>query len=146
MSVNVGNRTPSKYEYMNVYYKVHDDAVELCSNLFGVEDEKEIKKNRIYLETMHSKVLDLIMELGNYINLSTYMNPENHEQYLKRRTYQAIAIALCHALLALYQHAMKDLHIKGNKYTNEVRDLINLIKRLTEWQDEDENIYGPIIG
>lgn len=36
MSVNVGNRTPSKYEYINAYYRVDNDVLELCRNVFGV--------------------------------------------------------------------------------------------------------------
>lgn len=147
MSVNVGNRTPSKYEYINAYYRVDNDALELCRNIFGVDDdEEEIKKNLIYLQAMHRRVLDLDIDIGNYINTAANLNPEIHDEYMKRRTYQAVAISLCHALLALYQQAMKNLHIKGNKYTNEVRNLIYLIECLTKWQDQDENIYGPITG
>lgn len=44
MSVNVGNRTPSKYEYMNAYYRVDSDALELCRNVFYVDNKEEIRK------------------------------------------------------------------------------------------------------
>ena len=145
MSVNVGNRTPSEYEYINAYYKVDNDVLKLCQNIFGVDDEEEIKKNLIYLQAMHRRVLDLDIDIGNYINTATRLDPKIHDEYMKRRTYQAVAISLCHALLALYQQAMKNLHIKGNKYTNEVRDIIYLIECLTKWQDQDD-IYGPVIG
>ena len=145
MSVNIENRTPSEYEYINAYYKVDNDVLALCRNIFGV-DEEEIKKNIIYLQAMHRRVLDLDIDIGNYINTATRLDPKIHDEYMKRRTYQAVSISLCHALLALYQQAMKNLHIKGNKYTNEIRHLSYLIECLTKWQDQDDNIYGPIIG
>lgn len=146
MSVNVGNRTPSKYEYMNAYYRVDSDALELCRNVFYVDDKEEIRKNLIYLQVIHRRVLDIDTDIGTYINVATNLSPKFHDAYVKRKTYQDIAISLCHSLLALYQQAMKNLCIKGNKYTNEVRNIVYLIECLTEWQDQDNNIYGPIIG
>lgn len=146
MSVNVGNRTPSKYEYMNAYYRVDNDALELCHNVFCVDSEKGIKKNLIYLQVIHNKVLDIDTDIGIYINIATKLNPKIHDAYMKRRVYQAVAISLCYSLLALYQQAMKNLHIKDNKYTNEVRNIIYLIECLTKWQDQDDDIYGPVTG
>ncbi len=146
MSVNVGNRTPSKYEYVNAYYKVSDDVINLSYNVFGVDDEEEIKKNISYLKAIRSKVFDISIEIGNYVITSSGLNPEKYDEYLTRKSYQTLAIALCHALLALYQQAMKNLHIKGNKYTNEVRNIIYLIDKINECQEQDENIYGPITG
>lgn len=47
MSVNVENRTPSEYEYINAYYKVDNDVLALCQNIFGV-DKGLITEEQVY--------------------------------------------------------------------------------------------------
>ena len=86
MSVNVGNRTPSKYEYMNAYYQVDSDALELCRNVFYVDDKEEIRKNLIYLQVIHRRVLDIDTDIGIYINVATNLSPKFHDAYVKRKT------------------------------------------------------------
>ena len=140
MSVKKGDRSESKVEFDNTYFKIYDDAVRLINIQFGANDN--IKNNySLYIRVNCEEVLKTISEIGRNIRIANSIYPQFKSEYEERRIAQDKAIGLCYDLLTKYQLIMHTLGAKDNQYVNETKNLIHEINCLKKWRKSDKKRF-----
>ena len=143
MSVNKVDRRESKIEFDNTYFRVYDDAIRLIKNGFGA-DKKRREEYKGYIKVMSSKILDLIMDLGTYIRIANSIYPKYPSELEARRLEQDKAIGLCFDLLTKYQIIMRELHVKDDKYVQEIKHIVHEINCLKKWRASDKRFSEQV--
>lgn len=140
MSVAKGDRTESKVEFENTYFKVYEDAVRLTTHSFGAKEELKQTYSQ-YIQVMAKEVLTTICDMGRYIRIANAIYPVSREEYEQRRISQEKAIGLCFDLLTKYQLVMKVLKVNDNKYVEEIKHIRHEINCLKKWRTSDNKRY-----
>ena len=143
ISVNLKDRKESKVEFDNNYFRIHDDAVNLIKNNFGAKNDV-IENYKWYISVMTNKIFNDIMDLGTYIRIANSIYSQCSMEYEERRTYQSKAIGLCFDIMTKYQITMQQLHIKDDKFTQEIKHLIHEINCLKKWRMSDVKRFKDI--
>ena len=133
MSVNKVDRRESKVEFDNTYFKIHDDAVRLIGNGFGLKDESK----RWYVNIMSNAIMKATIELGTYIRIANSIYPIYKLELEERRIAQEKAIGLCFDIMTKYQLVMTELNIPDTKHTDTIRNIIHEINCLKKWRSSD---------
>lgn len=144
MSVKVPDRRPSKLNYDNNYFKINADVIRITNNNFG-GNKKMLVVFSDYVEEMKKAVIKNVLDIGTNIRkASSIVYPVNKSEVDKRRDYQDAAIGLCYDTLTKYQLVMKILRTKDDKYTVEIKNLINEITYLKDWRTADHSRFRSV--
>lgn len=143
MSVNKVDRRESKIEFDNTYFKVYDDAIRLIRNHFGADKKRRIEYKG-YIKVMATKILDLVMEMGTHIRIANSIYPKYPRELETRRLEQDKAIGLCFDLLTKYQIIMRELHVKDDKYVQEIKNVVHEINCLKKWRASDKRFIDQV--
>lgn len=143
MSVNKADRRQSKIEFDNTYFRVYDDAVHIIKNSFGADKEYR-DEYKEYIRVMSAKILDIVMDLGTHIRIANSIYPKYEKELETRRLEQDRAIGLCFDLLTKYQIIMRQLRVKDDKYTQEIKNLSHEINCLKSWRKSDDKRFSGL--
>ena len=137
MAVKVQDRKESKINYDDNYRRLVDDANMLIEHDFG-GDPRMLQVFPTYVKDQKEAIMCNINDIGTCIRLaSSIVYPMSKSEVDARRDYQDKAIGLCYDTLTKYQLTMKILLVRDDKYTNEIKNLINEIVYLKNWRTSD---------
>lgn len=143
MSVPKGERKTSKEEFSAIYFRVHDDAVDMVNNGFRAKPE-EREKQKIYVESASKELYQLIWNLIYNIKCANALFPTTSEELLERRIYQDKAIGICQDILTLYDIVMHKLHVRNDAGAEETQHLIHQINSLKAWRTSDNKRFKSL--
>ncbi len=145
-NVPKSERRESKVEFDNTFFKIYSDCILIIDNDFSPCNDTLKIKYADYIQTMKTKVLETVCDIGKSIRIANSIYPIKDTETFKieyetRRKHQDIAIGLCFDLLTKYQLIMKTLKVKDNKYCNEIKNIQHEINCLKSWRASDKKRY-----
>lgn len=139
-----GDQRKSRVEFDNVYFKVYEDAVRLCENNFGANEDMRIAYKE-YISANKTEIMQDVLAIGRYIRMANSIYPKSKEDTTEieaRRLYQSQAIGLCYDILTKYELLMKMFKVKDDKYTLETKNLSHEINCLKNWRKSDNKRFS----
>lgn len=143
MSVVKSKRTKSKVEFEMIYFMLADNIDNLVEHDFYAEGELAVK-NRVFLDARAMTLERMTDSLLKYIKIANSIYPTCMAEWEERRVTIGKAIGMCYAILTNYQRIMTRLRVPGNKYTEDIRNIMRMINSLKAWRKSDNKIKASL--
>lgn len=138
-----GERHLSKDEFDAIYYRIHDDAIEMTKYNFRAKPEVAVEK-QAYIQTATKKLLCYVWDLINHIKIANTLYPTTHEELVERRLEQDKALGACFSMLTLYELAMKYLGVKDDMGVIEIKNIVHGINAIKAWRTSDNKRFKDL--
>ena len=143
MSVVKSNRSESKIEFENTYFKLADSVDNLVEHNFYASTEL-ITRNETFLKIRCESLEKLTDDLLFHIKIANSIYPTCITEWEERRTTIGKAIGICYAILTHYQRIMNRLKISDNKYVDDILIVGKMINSLKAWRKSDNKLKEKI--
>lgn len=143
MAIPKGKRRPSKDEFDAIYYRIHDDALDMIEHNFRAQPEIAAKKEA-YIKIASDKLMSYIWDLINHIKIANSLYPTTHEELVERRLEQDKALGTCFNILTLYELTMHTLKVKDDKGVPEIQHLSHGINSIKAWRLSDNKRFKDL--
>ena len=139
-SVPKSERNTSREEFDSIYYRIHDDAVDMIENNFRAKAEIA-EKNQLYIKAASKELMNLVWNLIYHIKIANAVYPTTHEELTERRLCQDKAIGICFDILTLYEIVMHKLRVKEDMGVTEIKGVRREINAIKAWRTSDNKRF-----
>ena len=140
MSVPKNKRRKSGEEFDAIFYKVHDDAVDMIEHNFRADYDMAVE-HQSYIQYASKALMGLVWDLSYHIKVANALYPTSHEELLERRIEQERAIGICYDILTLYELVMHKLKVKGDTGAFEIMNVNHQINSIRAWRTSDNKRF-----
>lgn len=143
MSVPKGKRSKSKVEFEMIYFRLADGIDTLTENYFFAEPNL-LAQHKAFIKLRSRNLQELTDSLVYYIKIANSIYPQCMLEMEERRVAMDKAIGVCYAILTNFQRVMMRLRIKDNRYTNDVKNVVQMINSLKAWRKSDNKLKAVL--
>ena len=141
--VRLKDRTKSKSQFDNTYYKLFDDVTDMVNNGFYASTELK-EQYASFIKEKGEALQKIVDDIGTHIRIANSIFPMFPDERAERRKHQGIAIGLSFDLLTKYNLIMQKLEIPDDKHTEELKHVIHEINCLKRWLKSDDERFKHI--
>ena len=142
-SVPKSQRRASKDEFDAIYYRVHDEAVNMVELNFHAKADM-VQAHQDYIRTASKALMKAVWDLVYHIKVANSIYPTTREELTERRIEQDTAIGICFDILTLYELVMHRLHVKDDMGVAEIKTLHHQINAIKAWRTSDNKRFRDL--
>ena len=139
-SVPKSERKTSREEFDSIYYRIHDDAVDMIEHNFRAKPEVA-EKYQSYIKSASKELMGLVWNLIYHIKVANSVYPTTTAELIERRLCQDKAIGICFDILTLYEIVMHKLHVKEDMGVTEIKGVNRQINAIKAWRTSDNKRF-----
>ncbi len=142
-SVPKGERQESKQEFDAIYYRIHDEAINMIETNFHAGKETA-EKHRAYINSAAKALMCSVWDLVYHIKVANSLYPTTAEELTERRMEQEKAIGICFDILTMYELVMHKLKVKDDMGVAEIRTVNHQINAIKKWRSSDNKRFRDL--